>query len=99
MSIILNKLPIFHRWGCAHEADALQAYKQHNSVIHTNLTIENAGLCLSMECPYIGASPDAFVMCDCCGKGCVEVKCPYCHKPDEEQKEFFMKKNEEGIAI
>ena len=51
-----------------------------------------------MEHLYIGASPDVFVVCDCCGKGCVEVKCSYCHKPDEEQKEFFVKKNEEGIA-
>ena len=52
-----------------------------------------------MERPYIGAPPDAFVTCDCCGKEYVEVKCPYCHKegiPDED-KNFYMKRNEEGI--
>ena len=27
--------------------------------------------------PYVGASPDAIVMCDCCGIACLEVKCPF----------------------
>ena len=93
-------LPYLLRWGCSHEADTLEAYKQHYSAIHTNLAIQNAGLCLSMERPYMGASPDGFVTCDCCGKGCIEVKCPNCHKegiPDNEDKNFYMKRNEEGM--
>ena len=27
--------------------------------------------------PYIGASPDALVSCNCCGNGCLEIKCPF----------------------
>ena len=48
---------------------ALEAHKQYHSAIHTNLMLESAGLCLSTEHPYIEGSPDAFVMCDCYGKG------------------------------
>ena len=25
----------------------------------------------------MGASPDGIVQCDCCGKGVVEIKCPF----------------------
>ena len=25
----------------------------------------------------MGAAPDSFVSCDCCGEGLVEIKCPY----------------------
>ena len=28
----------------------------------------------------MGASPDGFVNCKCCGKGDIEVKCPFCVK-------------------
>jgi len=27
--------------------------------------------------PFIGASPDGIISCLCCGKGVVEVKCPF----------------------
>ena len=26
--------------------------------------------------PFVGASPDGYVVCDCHGRGAVEVKCP-----------------------
>ena len=32
---------------------------------------------LGESCSHVGASPDSVVMCDCCGLGSVEVKCPY----------------------
>ena len=49
--------------------------------------------------PYIGASPDAIVTCDCCGKGIVEIKCPYCFRdklPDDNPSKFCMKKDSSG---
>ena len=30
--------------------------------------------------PVIGASPDGVVNCTCCGKGVLEIKCPYSHQ-------------------
>ena len=29
------------------------------------------------QCPYIGATPDLFVQCECHGEGLCEIKCPY----------------------
>ena len=28
------------------------------------------------------APPDGFVKCACYDDGCLEIKCPYCHKED-----------------
>ena len=45
--------------------------------------------------PYLGASPDSIVNCKCCGKGVLEVKCPYCIKdglPEESENSFCMTK-------
>ena len=38
-----------------------------------------------------GASPDGIITCTCCGKGVLEVKCPFCVKdclPQENQDNF-----------
>ena len=50
----------------------------------------------------MGASPDTFVTYDCYEKGCIEVKCPYCRKegiPHNEDKNLYMKRNEEGMQV
>lgn len=44
---------------------------------HINFTHHRTGVCLSSEHLYLAASPDASVECTCCGRGTVEVKCPY----------------------
>lgn len=45
---------------------------------HINFNISNVGLVINKTIPCFGASPDSLVKCDCCGEGCVEVKCPFC---------------------
>jgi len=39
--------------------------------------MEECGLFLDTDNPFIGASPDRIVSCSCHGKMCVEIKCPY----------------------
>ncbi|KAG5886716.1 hypothetical protein JTB14_030782 [Gonioctena quinquepunctata] len=73
-------------WGLHHEDDALQAYK-----LETNLKVEKAGFYVDPNENYLGASPDAMVSCDCCGNGCVEVKCPYLLKHMEMGQYLDMK--------
>ena len=87
------------RWGCCHEKDAIQCYTQQQSTSHTNLVVERAGLFVSLNRPYIEASPDSIVTCDCCGKGTLEVKCPFCFKdelPEDNTPKFCMSKNDAG---
>ena len=44
---------------------------------HGNFSSEMAGFMIYSSIPFIGASPDGFVNCQCCGQGLVEIKCPY----------------------
>ena len=50
--------------------------------MHAHFSLFDSGLVLNPEWPFLGASPDGTVHCDCCGSGVVEIKCPYCHRHD-----------------
>ena len=47
---------------------------------HRNLRSEEQGLIVMRGKPFIAASPDLKVSCECCGEGLVEIKCPYSFK-------------------
>jgi len=47
---------------------------------HNGMSVSQCGLVIHLEFPHIAASSDALISCDCCGKGVVEVKCPYKHR-------------------
>ena len=70
------------RWGCTHERSARDCYKGFREKAHTHFSLLDSGLILNPEWPFLGASPDGTVHCDCCGSGVVEIKCPYCHHHD-----------------
>ena len=63
-------------WGLAHEKVALEKYAESMSG-HENFFIEECGFIINPDYPWMGASPDSLVSCQCCGLGTVEVKCPY----------------------
>ena len=42
------------------------------------MNISLSGLFINTEHPFLGATPDALIECECCGPGVVEVKCPLC---------------------
>ena len=58
--------------GFEHETSALEQYKTASG--HDQLSVSPVGLFISVEHPYVGASPDAMVCCSCCGSGICEVK-------------------------
>ncbi|XP_071081072.1 uncharacterized protein [Haliotis cracherodii] len=70
------------RWGCSHEVTARDAYEKLSCEHHHNFSVEECGLFRSCEYPHPGATPDGIVDCSCCGRGCLEIKCPYCAKDD-----------------
>ncbi|XP_046585019.1 uncharacterized protein LOC124291985, partial [Haliotis rubra] len=70
------------RWGCSHEVTARDTYEKLSSERHHNFSVEECGLFLSCEYPHLGATPDGIVDCSCCGRGCLEIKCPFCAKDD-----------------
>ena len=64
------------KWGCHHEKTALEQYKQSSH--HNQLSVFPSGFFISVDHPYIGASPDALVCCTCCGTGILEIKVCMC---------------------
>lgn len=50
--------------------------------IHTNFRMKSSGffICRQESLSFLGASPDSMVDCLCCGRGVVEIKCPFCKR-------------------
>ena len=62
-------------YGKMHEKQAISAYKLAATEKQKGLKIAPTGLYRHRTC--FGASPDSMLKCACCGKGVLEVKCPY----------------------
>ena len=67
---------------CTHEKEAIEAYITTVSKKHSDMQVRECGLHIVPEMPLLGASPDGIVSCHCCGKGVIEVKCPFNTKMD-----------------
>ena len=63
-------------YGKQHEPIARRCFRNLMSSTHKNLKVVETGLHVYASAPYIGASPDGIVTCDCHGRGILEVKCP-----------------------
>ncbi|KAG8181036.1 hypothetical protein JTE90_024782 [Oedothorax gibbosus] len=59
---------------------------------HFNFNVSTAGFFINPEYPQFGASPDGIVECDCCGEGCLEIKCPFCIR-DCTKEQLYDKEN------
>lgn len=56
-------------WGKIHEVDGKKAYIEKLKNDHINFSMTFSGLVINPNVPYLGASPDGIINCDCCGKG------------------------------
>jgi len=64
------------KYGHLFEPIAAEAYSVFVQYAHSNLQIRNCGLFVDADAPFLCASPDRLVSCDCCGEGLLEIKCP-----------------------
>ena len=71
------------KWGCEHESLAKAAYTDIMQNSHSGFVCKDSGFVISSTYPFIGASPDGVISCECCGPGVLEIKCPYCVRNDE----------------
>lgn len=62
--------------GIKHEDNAITAYEMAIEDLHTNVRVTRCGVIVNEQHPFMHATPDFLVSCDCCGDGCGEVKCP-----------------------
>lgn len=65
------------RWGKDNEDKAMRELHAVGLANHTNCKLSKSGLYVVKDKPYIGASPDGFMSCSCCGQAVLEIKCPY----------------------
>ena len=70
-------------WGFRHEKLAQEIYYNTNKSKHNNLCLTESWLVISSQWPFVGASLDGVVNCKCCGRGVLEIKCPYCHREND----------------
>lgn len=72
----LSSIPAI-RWGIENEGTAREEYNVMMSSSHAEFECSLAGLVINSLYPFLGASPDGFTECECCGKGLLEIKCPF----------------------
>ncbi|KAH7973736.1 hypothetical protein HPB49_004595 [Dermacentor silvarum] len=83
-------------WGKKKEAAARAAYVEAMQKHHLGFKCQVSGLHISIERPFLAATPHGPVHCDCCGDGLVEIKCPYSakdalvHEIPERQRSYLV---------
>lgn len=68
------------QWGRRKEEVARDLYTRSCRSIHKKVQVEEKGLYLMNDFPYIGCSVDGIFSCKCHGKKVIEIKCPYALK-------------------
>ncbi|XP_070562483.1 uncharacterized protein [Ptychodera flava] len=71
----LEKIPAI-KHGRTLEVEAKKKYVGIMKT-HVNFNYRECGFFIDKQKPYLGASPDLIVGCECCGTGLLECKCPY----------------------
>ena len=66
------------KYGREMEAIAKAFYLEIFKKNHKDVEYSECGLFIHETKQFLGASPDLLVECSCCGKGILEVKCPFC---------------------
>ncbi|KAK3086590.1 hypothetical protein FSP39_020732 [Pinctada imbricata] len=67
-------------YGKAMENVARSQYSKKYCESHIKSQVSHVGLCISPKQPFIAASPDGLVRCQCCGEGLLEIKCTFTHQ-------------------
>ncbi|KAL5483853.1 hypothetical protein EMCRGX_G020270 [Ephydatia muelleri] len=91
-------------WGLEKEPCAREEYRQKMKKTHVNFKVEQAGLFVHPLYPHLGASPDGLISCTCCGKGVIEIKCPYSIQDSDpaaavDTANFYLEHSEGGIKL
>lgn len=71
-----NDVPAL-QWGRKKESTARDLYVRVARRIHKKAKIEEQGLYIMQEYPFIGCSVDGIFLCQCHNKKLIEIKCPY----------------------
>ena len=67
-------------WGIYNEPHAIADFLKAQRGFHKHMKVKPCGVFVCEQYPFVAASPDAIVTCDCCGSRPLEVKNPYKHR-------------------
>ena len=59
------------------EIEAVNTFGEYIKNYHQDCIISECVLVLDVTMPYIRTSTDRLMSCLCCGKACIEMKCPH----------------------
>ena len=79
------------------EIEAVNTFAEYIKNYPPDCIISEKGLVLNKTMSFIEASPYRLMPCSCCGKACIEIKCPYSinyTEPNEQNLDYLYK---EGI--
>ncbi|XP_058443619.1 uncharacterized protein LOC131425609 [Malaya genurostris] len=84
-----NEIIAAIQYGKKNEARAYEklfasVFQCHTNTVKKNWSLSRTGLVIPTEHPYLGASPDGIIECDCHGTIVVEIKCPNSARNDED---------------
>ena len=86
------------KYGREMETIAKAFYLEIFKKSHKDVKYHERGPFIHETKQFLGASPDLLVKCSCCGKGILEVKCPFCVAndiPTDLNLDYLEKINEE----
>ena len=63
------------QYGCAMESSARDWYFATQKQQHVNLSVRGTGFHVQIDYPFLGASPDGIVSCDCHDQKLLKIKC------------------------
>lgn len=65
------------KWGISNEPVARANYIKHMKSLHKKFSVIEPRFYIDLEYPFMGASPNGLVHCECLGTGVLEIKCPW----------------------
>ena len=65
------------KYGRGMEIETASIFIEFIKGKHKDIKLSGCGLFVDETLPYVGAYPDKILMCSCCDKTYVEIKCPY----------------------
>ena len=94
------------QWGKEHEDDARLDYTEVMKTSHNNFSVKPSGLVIDPLHPFLAASPDGIIECQCCGRGLLEIKCSFKYRYMSSASDaalsdpqYCLKKDSEGEII
>ena len=78
------------------EIEAANTFIEFIKGKYTDIKFSDCGLFVDETLPYVSASPDRLLLCSCCEKACVEIKCRYsinCTEPCYSNLEYLRRCN------